>query len=337
MSEVSSSPLTAVTSRLSRVASPFEVPPVVTDCLAETTLHVGAEEVFHGEMLTLEPGDVSAAPRLQVRMDEEAATSLTENWALTPDETRLLLLVEAPFLNLLDVEVFDPSTIDPRDGARSTEWGLPEWVVPAIGRTKVTARVLLVLASDSDPSGGDWRPHSKGAILAEWYAQMGVPSLVHWFTPRALTAEARERLNARSKTPVAQRATLYIYCSGLLEPKSLEEALEIYIDEDLAQILNAATPTPAVKAVESQIAFQVLSEMLESVHAEADDDDLTPESAVWPLFQLIGEAIHEEPLVVYERLTGNNWRREILALRTHLQQAAGTSDTSVAAARRGDV
>lgn len=329
---------TTVTSHKSRTVSPYSFPSGVTKCLEETQLLVGEERLNDGELLTLDTGVLKDAPKLSVRLARSPIASIQEEWGLTAEDLSLAVLVEAPFLNLLDVELLkwpDPSATG--EVVVFTDYQLPDWVQQAAGRTKVGVSALLILGREVEEPTIEWMPSHKGAILAEWSTALGVPSLVHWFTPMPLTAAARERLSKRSKCPIAEGVTLYVRCDGLLEQKSLEQALEVYIDEDLAQIIHAASPTAAVKAIESQIIFQVLSEMLDSMRDDAANaEELHPDSAGRPLLELLAKETDQTPEQVFEYLKVRGSSAEILALRSHLQALAGTTASAISAVRKGD-
>lgn len=327
-----------VKNQLSRTISPYAFPTEVPDCLEETRLMAGGEQLGDGEMLTLESDALDVIPHVAVKLACSSITAIRDQWGLGVDDLSLAILVEAPFLNLLDVTLLDWPTLPDRGGtAAFTDYQLPEWVQQAAGRTKVGVSALLLLSREIKDPTSEWMPTHKGAILAEWSAAFGVPSLVHWFTPLPLNEAARERLNKRSTCSIAKETTLYVQCEGLLEQQPLEQALVVYLDEGLANIIHTATPTAAVKAIESQVVYQVLSEMLDSMRDDAmNSQELHPDSAGRPLLDLLAKEAGQSPEEIFELLKVRGSSPAILALRSHLQSLAGTTGAAISAIRKGD-
>lgn len=311
-----------------RTARPFEATDNAQNSLERTRLMIGERALDNGMTDTVEIGEVADGASLKIVIDRAAIQALCKEWGIKVADISVVWMVEARVLNLLHHQIA-PVNWSSRDDAHDTiAVAFPDWALEAMGRARLGVRLYVVLNRDrkTAPAG---QPTAKGSVIASWSVSIDQPAPTHWFTPRALTNEQRELLQSQSQTRISPSTQIYIRVENLLQPGPISDAVTVYLDPEIARLLDLVRVSPAVKMLESRIAYDVLERILDSIHEELNDvspSDLTAVAA-WPFLRLLAEQVGIEPAEVLERIQTRN-TSEMEALRSHLQKLANLLGTS---------
>lgn len=320
---------TTMHKRERRTVKPFDAPTAIEQALKGTRMVINEQSLEDGDVECLEPGQ-GGTPSLHLELDASAVAGLTADWSLNADDLAVVVLVEARMLNLLDLIEVPVEWANMPSGNFRVGVELPGWIQEAMGRTRLGVRAYLVIAKERAAAGPS-QATAKGSVLASWTVTIDVPEVTHWFTPKLLTPQVREDLEKSCSTNLSGSTLMFVRVENLLQPGTLAEAVRVYLDPEIAGLLDNSRPGSAVKMLESRIIYDVLLRIFEGIRQELEESSPADlgELAALPFLKLLAEQLDIEPTVVVERMQGSP--TELEAMRTHLQKVAAILGTSKSA------
>lgn len=318
--------------RAHRVALPFSTPADSATVLDATQLLLGDEIYENEDVGSVEASSIPGPASLEVRIDCDALRAIQDEWNLKSGDLEVAAIVEARMLNLMDAQSLDVPWSDLPTGVWQRSLDLPEWAQAALGRSRLTVRVYLILATDQ-VAGDSGRATAKGSVLSSWNVTIDVPETVHWFTPRLLNDENREKLQRQTDVPISPSTLMFVVVEDLLSSRPVSDAVTVYLEPEVAHLLDRLRPGPALRMLESRITFDVLNRIFDALIHELVEGSAVDigDTAAFPLVQLLANEMNVQPEIVLEKLRGSP--TDIEAVRSHLQKANGLLGTAKTALR----
>lgn len=315
-----------------RSALPFSLSNEVEKSLSETVLQLPEKSLSNGASEVLGVDELHEPPTLKVQLDLQALRELARDWRLSHSDLLLVLMAEASILNLVEKSEIKIDLDESTHHSLEREWQLPEWSLDALGKTQVDVRAYVVL--DVDRAGAAVGEATyKGAVISAWVTSLKVDESTPWFTPKLLTSDVRERLSRDVGVQLSAQTWCFTRASALLQPGSLADCIEVFIEPSIAGMLDTLRSSAAIKLIEATIALSVAGQVINSLAQEAEE--YTPadleEAACFPILSALSESTGNSVEVVFQRITSGVDERQ--ALLTHYDKFLGTLSLTRAAMR----
>lgn len=252
-----------------RVVRPYLGVDQVQSVLDRVILGFGGRDLEPGSRASVNKLEfLSEVVRLRMADSDEGMEKFAEDLSdavrgcgLNVDVVELVLLLSSPRLKINDV-AWRCSVAELRDTDRTAV--LPSGDTrPRALRTPFsgcTARLYVALATSIDEQ--PLRPHRRGTWLArcDWHITTELGEV--GFIPRELTDQVREDHQLDGST------VRFFQVVAPLEPGNADDALEVYVDEDVLHQLAASPGTRGAKALQTQL---FLDAMTQAIHAAAQE------------------------------------------------------------------
>ena len=230
---------------------------------------------------------------------------------LDPSQIEILVVASTPYLRLADV-VHRRQLND--DDALATRIPIDPGTARAIHSPVAGCEIVAYVCLADDVQPAPLLPHRRGTWLAQVKFRMSTDLGVIGFTPRPLTAELREELG------LDESAVRYVRVDrdSLLDAE-FDDAVELFVDEELLGHLNRAAQSPASRAFQRQLFTDVVGAVAHAAAARTDAGELGLPDVEGTLLEHIIDAYAGKRDAAKESQEQHRTRREN-ALNTMLKQ-----------------
>lgn len=219
-----------------------------------------------GDVAPIPPGDIrDLGLSLRVNADLSALLEATGTASLTAEDVSLYVISESGFLKNRDTLVERP-LLQLEDTVQVAQWRAPR--PDSLLDRRHGFDVYVIIAMNKQVKHVPLRPRRMGTILAEVYFGIRPTKLGDGFVPLPLTDEIRQ-----DRLP--KGTVLWIEPLGeLFEAESLDQALAIYIDEELHSDIGTLR-TKESKLLQTQFALEALGQIVYLASAELANREIT--------------------------------------------------------------
>lgn len=256
-----------------RTIRPYRGVDRVQAALEQVSLRLGDRALVDGSRASV-PTTAYLADRLELVFagdDDEFAlwrkevVEAVEATGLAVEDAALVLVTSSSRLKLAEV-AWRKSVKDLATGQRyetiATANARPESLCAPFGGC--LAELFVVLDRELTPQ--PLRPHRRGTWLARTSYKIVTDLGEIGFTPLPLTAEERERLELGEDT------LRFVEVESAINPERADDALSVYVDEDVLAELAVHVTTPGAKSFQMQLFLDAMFVVVFTASAELKEN-----------------------------------------------------------------
>jgi hypothetical protein len=240
----------------------------LTNCF-ELAVNLGFGNQFsiqNGEVAPVVPGDIrDIGLSLNTKTDTAQLLEAIGNAGLKAEEVSLYVIAEGRFLKNRDL-IFGAPVLHLEDSISLSQWKGPR--PDSMNDRKHGFELQVVFALNKSIEHVPLRPRRLGTILADASFGIKPTKIGEGFTPLPLTDEVRaDRL--------PKGTILWVEPLGeLFEAENLDDAVSIYIDEDLHNDIGTLR-TKESRTIQVQLALEALAQIVFLAAAELANREIT--------------------------------------------------------------